>query len=181
MPFDAGPAVKALQTFWYDSGLVGLYHWVDSNVPEIVKEVSALLPNVPNLLELYQQTERWWNSANAIGALIDYMWTTGDNTYSSVLDNTFGKAQNAFTITSWKLVPPGIDELQYTNFLNRFYDDEGWWALAWIKAYDLTRDQKFPNMAVTIGQDMITGWDALARVGQFPPTGTRGRSPGSHL
>ena len=87
MPFDAGPAVKALQTFWYDSGFGGLYHWVDSNVPEIVKEVAALFPNVPNLLELYQQTERWWNSANAIGALIDYMLTTGDKTYSSVLDN----------------------------------------------------------------------------------------------
>jgi predicted alpha-1,6-mannanase (GH76 family) len=160
MSFDAVAAAKALQS-WYNPDLYGLYRWDDPNIPEWFKDLASVAQalNFGDFKEQYQETERWWNSANAIGALIDYMAVTGDRTYLNVLDNTFSKAQNAYTVTSWKVVPPEIDILKYTNFLNRFYDDEGWWALTWIKAYDLTKDQKYLDLAVTIGQDMTTGWD----------------------
>jgi predicted alpha-1,6-mannanase (GH76 family) len=45
------------------------------------------------------------------------------------------------------------------GFLNTYYDDEGWWALAWIDAYDLTREQKFLTMSRSIFADMAGGWD----------------------
>jgi predicted alpha-1,6-mannanase (GH76 family) len=163
MSFDAGPALKALQT-WYNAGLYGLYHWDDPSIPAWVGTVGNLIADI---VERYQETERWWNSANAIGALIDYMATTGDMTYSSVLDNTFTKAQTAFTVVvtsqinlpGGKSIATGISKLTYTNFLDKYYDDEGWWALTWIKAFDLTKEQKFLDMAVTIFQDMAGGWD----------------------
>lgn len=55
-------------------------------------------------------TTGWWNSANALHALIDYMALSGDRTYLDVVENTF--AVNAAG-----------------NFINLYYDDQGWWAL----------------------------------------------------
>ena len=89
---------------------------------------------------LYPDTG-WWNSANAITAIADYSLRTGDAAYVKVLANTFEKAQTKF---------PG--------FLNDYYDDEGWWALGWIRAYDVTHREAYLEMAVSIFHDMAGGW-----------------------
>lgn len=86
------------------------------------------------------QTTDWWNAANALGALIDYMSITHTNAYLNVVANTFDKNKGS-------------------NFLNKYYDDEGWWALTWIKAFDLTGDVRYLIMAETIFIDMTGGWD----------------------
>ena len=51
--------------------------------------------------------------------------------------------------------------IYYKDFLNSFYDDQGWWALAWIKAYDLTGDRKFLAAAETIFKNITDtkAWD----------------------
>jgi predicted alpha-1,6-mannanase (GH76 family) len=82
----------------------------------------------------------WWNSANALTVVIDYSRITHANDLSSVLTQSF-------------------QQHLHPNFLNDYYDDEGWWALAWIDAYDLTRDPKYLSMANTIFDDMSKGWD----------------------
>ena len=48
----------------------------------------------------------------------------------------------------------------FPGFLNDFYDDEGWWALAWIRAYDVTgrTETRYLNIAISIFEDMTTGW-----------------------
>ena len=43
--------------------------------------------------------------------------------------------------------------------MNKFYDDEGWWALTWIHAYELTQNDEYLKMAKTIFNDMTIGWD----------------------
>ena len=48
-----------------------------------------------------------------------------------------------------------------TNYINDYYDDEGWWILAWIKAYDLTNDNKYLKMAKITFSDMALGWDSV--------------------
>jgi len=83
----------------------------------------------------------WWTGANMLEASIDYMRETGDPAYVSLIDNSFTKNQSG-------------------NFLNDYYDDEGWWALAWIKAYDFSHQQKYLDMAKTIFQDMTAGWSS---------------------
>jgi predicted alpha-1,6-mannanase (GH76 family) len=95
----------------------------------------------------------WWNSANALYALVDYMSVTGTDRYLDVVENTFARNCDG-------------------GFLNDFYDDEGWWALAWIHACDLLdgRDQAagrdhigqqaYLEAAQAIFADMETGWDA---------------------
>lgn len=82
----------------------------------------------------------WWNSANALETTIDYTSKTGDKAYLSRIANTFAKNCRR-------------------KFLNEFYDDEGWWALAWIKAFDLTRYRTYLDAARTIFGDMVRGWD----------------------
>ncbi len=88
------------------------------------------------------QTTGWWNSANALTVLADYSRVGKSKQYNSVFANTFEAAQ--------KTSPA---------FLNNFYDDEGWWALAWIDAYDLTGNAKYLSMAESIFSDMSGGWD----------------------
>ncbi|WP_263385126.1 glycoside hydrolase family 76 protein [Granulicella arctica] len=84
----------------------------------------------------------WWNSANATTVVIDYMRASHNRDYLPNLANTLQKAQT-----------------RYSGFLNTYYDDEGWWALAWIDAYDLTKDERYLTMAASIFADMTKGWD----------------------
>lgn len=88
------------------------------------------------------RTTGWWNSANAITALADYSRLIGSQQFVPVFANTFAAAQKRF---------PG--------FLNRYYDDEGWWALAWVDVYDQTRDPQYLAMASSIFTDMTGAWD----------------------
>lgn len=85
--------------------------------------------------------EGWWNAANVLETTIDYCIRTNSKTYLDVISNTFEKNKG-------------------NNFLNEYYDDEGWWALAWIKAFDLTQDVRYLNQAKTIFNDMQQGWDS---------------------
>ncbi|MBO0744163.1 MAG: glycoside hydrolase family 76 protein, partial [Candidatus Dormibacteraeota bacterium] len=91
-------------------------------------------------------TTGWWNSANALNAIIDYTARTGDTSY-------VGDLGNSFTVNAGG------------GFLNGFYDDEGWWALTWINAYDLTGDPRYLSMAKSIFADMAGGWDSTCTGG----------------
>lgn len=93
---------------------------------------------------LYKTPTGWWNAANAITALIDYSKASNSTTYVSAVANTFANANTANGST---------------NFITSANDDEAWWAVAWINAYDLTGTASYLNMAETIFADMTTQWD----------------------
>ena len=105
------------------------------------------------LLQLYDKdtglfnTTGWWNSANAITALADETRVTGDSAAQGVFTNTFTQAPHRFA-----------------GFLNDFYDDQGWWALAWIDVYDLAprshESRQYLATAQSIFADMSAGWDS---------------------
>jgi predicted alpha-1,6-mannanase (GH76 family) len=71
---------------------------------------------------------------------VNYSTLSGSTQYQPAVENTF-------TVNA----PRG--------FLNDYYDDEGWWALAWIAAYDWTQNTDYLNMASFIFDDMTGGWD----------------------
>ncbi|KAK5138368.1 hypothetical protein LTR08_003429 [Meristemomyces frigidus] len=88
----------------------------------------------------------WWNSANVVTALgnlaqadSDYMDTT-----LSMVEGIFSAAQAA-NGGSW---------------LNDYYDDEGWWAMAWLKVYDLTMNDTYLHTAQAIFIDLTGGTNA---------------------
>lgn len=81
----------------------------------------------------------WWNAANALNALIDYMDRTGSRRYRDTISITYDKNDSK-------------------RFLNNFYDDEGWWGNTWVRAYDLTGDARYLVTARIIFGDMTRGW-----------------------
>ncbi|KAK3390321.1 glycoside hydrolase [Podospora didyma] len=121
----------------------------------------------------------WWNSANCLTVLCDWaLLDRGDATalnISAVVSNTFNQAQmtsmkttkrmtaDGRVISTYQLQPqhkrtePGLRG--FSNFINDFYDDQGWWALALIRSWDLTHVASYLNMAEHIFDDMKNGTD----------------------
>jgi predicted alpha-1,6-mannanase (GH76 family) len=93
---------------------------------------------------LYRKPTDWWNTANAITVLVDYSRVSHTTKYLGAVANTFAKANKTYRIH---------------NFVNDSNDDEGWWALAWIDAYDLTKTASYLQMAETIFADMTKQWE----------------------
>jgi predicted alpha-1,6-mannanase (GH76 family) len=84
----------------------------------------------------------WWNSASALTAVIRYTQLTGDDSHAGVITTTFTAAQR-----------------QHARFVSTYYDDNAWWALAWIAAFDLTRDSRYLETARAIFARNTAAWD----------------------
>ena len=92
---------------------------------------------------LYAAPAGWWNSANAITVLVNYERVVGDRLLDPVIANTFPAAQKT-----------------RGGFVNDYFDDDSWWALAWIDAYDLTHNPSYLSMAESIFSTLVAdGWD----------------------
>ncbi|MFF4895973.1 glycoside hydrolase family 76 protein [Streptomyces sp. NPDC001068] len=95
----------------------------------------------------------WWNSAATLTALIDFARTTGTHDYDWVVARTFDRNKGVFAA--------GVrssDAIE-GDFISRSIDDSGWWAIAWIDAYDLTHDPRYLDEAVTIANYIQGFWD----------------------
>ena len=88
----------------------------------------------------------WWNSANALTLLLDLRAADDSSFLASITDGPNG----VFTTTLHK-APPNLSK----GFLyDKFLDDEGWWTLAAIKGYDVTRDETWLTAAKTTFADV---------------------------
>jgi len=88
------------------------------------------------------KTAGWWNCANALTAVVQHSQRTGERGYLHVIETTHRLAQRV-----------------NQGFSNEYYDDDGWWALAWIAAFDLTGEVKYLDLARTLFAGMAAGWD----------------------
>ncbi|KAK3939863.1 hypothetical protein QBC46DRAFT_262320 [Diplogelasinospora grovesii] len=126
-------------------------------------------------------TTGWWNSANCLTVLAD--WALLDQSDSntlgvfSIMQNTFLNAQSTAATAVKTISATGMISSTYTfattaskraemaangfsGFINNYYDDEGWWALAWIRSWDVSNDPGFLDMAEHIFEDMKAGTDS---------------------
>lgn len=100
-------------------------------------------------------TAGWWNSANVLTALIRYAEVSGEyDKILTVVDDVYQRASHYELKGS-----DGKFICYFDSFINDFYDDEGWWALAWIKAFEVFGNAEYLEMAKVIFADMTTGWD----------------------
>ena len=144
-----------------------------SNVSYAQSAITALQKWYNEATGLWETTG-WWNSANALTTIADFVAIDSslDIVAEHVFQNTFSQAQKAsletvkvrtpYSVTTYTgpKFPPGIipPKNGFSGFLNDFYDDEGWWALAWLQIYDLTKQQQYLQTATDIFEDMKKGW-----------------------
>ncbi len=91
-------------------------------------------------------TTGWWNSANALTAIIDYKSRTGSSSYNDIISNTYNHNNS-------------------NGFINDWNDDSMWWGLAWERAYDITGNQAYLNTAKGIANHVHTAWDGTCNGG----------------
>lgn len=90
----------------------------------------------------------WWNAANCITVIADLLAVDGNRRDQS--ESTFAQT---------------FSDNKKGGFLNNFYDDQGWWALGWIAAYDVTKNSEYLQTAQSIFEDNTNGWKGNCTAG----------------
>jgi predicted alpha-1,6-mannanase (GH76 family) len=85
----------------------------------------------------------YWPQAHALDVLVDAYVRTG----------------NTFFITYMNDWMVGVKIKNGNTFLNHFYDDMEWNALAMLRAYKVTNDVKWLTESITLWNDIKNGWN----------------------
>ena len=152
---------------------------LESNKTATLHAASA----IDTLLEWYDpdtglwRSTGWWNSANILNVLANFNLFESflNKTIRNVFNTTFVQAPlhnptvvktrtlnfiDSYTTWPATLSPTAVVLTTPYSFVNYFYDDEGWWALAWLKVYEITKEQRYMHAAVDLFKDMIGGYTA---------------------
>ncbi len=106
--------------------------------------VDALMAFYDRATGRWEPARPWWQSGNALQALLDYMLRTGDTEYLWVLDHTVEIQRGAY---------------MGGEFRSDSTDDTAWWALALVRAYDLTGERRYLDIARTGAEFIEDYWD----------------------
>ncbi|WP_194820340.1 glycoside hydrolase family 76 protein [Nocardia sp. XZ_19_385] len=99
------------------------------------RAVDRLLDRYDHGTGLWENDSSTWQSANALTTVLDFVARTDDTQYLAYVAETYRHGDVARL---------GIPRRTGYN------DDELWWALAWIRAFDLTRDPRYLTAAQAI-------------------------------
>lgn len=93
--------------------------------------------------ELCTEPFNYWWLAHAADTLADGLERTGDSKYKRRLSALY----------------EGTLERNGGEWPNEFYDDMEWMALAWLRAYGMTNEEKYKQAAIVLWEDIKTGWN----------------------
>jgi predicted alpha-1,6-mannanase (GH76 family) len=97
----------------------------------------------------------WWQSGNALQALLDYMASTRTTQYMGAVENTVEKQREP--LPWW---PQGGGEFRADST-----DDTGWWGLAMVRLHDLTRNPEYLRIAKLDEEYIHSYWDDVCAGG----------------
>lgn len=107
-------------------------------------------------------TTSWWNGANVLTALIEYGRLTENDSLKKLVATTFERTRE------FEVSVQGTDSTwTCKNYINDYYDDESWWALAWLDAWEWTGNSDYLEMSRIIFSDIIKGWDETCGGGMY--------------
>jgi predicted alpha-1,6-mannanase (GH76 family) len=89
-------------------------------------------------------TFNYWPQAHALDVLTDAYLRTADARYPALMND-------------WM---DGVRQKNGGSFLNEYYDDMAWNALAMLRAYDATNDRRWLDATLTVWTDIQGGWNA---------------------
>jgi predicted alpha-1,6-mannanase (GH76 family) len=85
----------------------------------------------------------YWPQAHALDVMIDAYLRTSDNRYVTYMNDWY----------------QGVKVKNGNTFLNHYYDDMEWNALAMNRAYRATKDSKWMTSTVEVWNDIKNGWN----------------------
>lgn len=103
------------------------------------------------------RTTGWWNAAAILAAIIRFHGISGDESCLDLLPLVHTRR--------WLRKP--------RKFTNRYYDDEGWWALAWMEAHSATGEGRYLETARGLFDDLRGGWSETCGGGILWRRGSR--------
>ncbi|GFF30098.1 putative mannan endo-1,6-alpha-mannosidase C1198.07c [Aspergillus lentulus] len=116
----------------------------------------------------------WWNGANCMTVIADLA-----DVDDSVRDVAVGVFENTFAVAPRSNPAPGRGNDTYngaikhhqpqdvsgqptgvdvSQWLDGAYDDDAWWALAWIAAFDVTGREEYLDLAVGVFEELSKVW-----------------------
>jgi hypothetical protein len=105
----------------------------------------------------------WWDGASCMNTIANLAALDPSvmDTATYVFNNTFnvGPISNPHPGPETKTVFTRDNQpstaVNASQWLDQAYDDDGWWALAWIAAYDVTKEQKYLELAEGIFESLV--------------------------
>ncbi|KAI7008230.1 hypothetical protein KC366_g17774 [Hortaea werneckii] len=107
--------------------------------------------------------ELWWNSGNFVTTLARLGQVVGERGDADQGAKGWRDSVGGFLERGFETARRGTEEEEGgggQGWLRGFFDDGGWWALAWIQVYDLTNDVRYLSTAEEIFDDLTTGLNA---------------------
>lgn len=87
---------------------------------------------------------QYWPQAHALDVMVDAYNRTKSQFYLNTINNWYN----------------GVYAQNGNTFLGYYYDDEGWNALAMLRAFDATGNVQWKNAAEAVWADIKTGWNS---------------------
>ncbi|MBC8079451.1 MAG: glycosyl hydrolase, partial [Gorillibacterium sp.] len=97
----------------------------------------------PCILQLCTDPFNYWWQAHAVDVLTDGYLRTNDERYKNKLAAIY----------------EGIQNRNAGVFPNDYYDDMEWMALAWLRAFEATGEERYKETALLLWKDIQTGWN----------------------
>ncbi|HTJ14175.1 MAG TPA: glycoside hydrolase family 76 protein [Dinghuibacter sp.] len=90
-------------------------------------------------------TFQYWPQAHALDILVDASMRTDSSTYTDLMSGWY----------------TGVQAGNGGTFIGFYYDDMGWNANAMLRAYDVTKDDRWKTAAQAVWTDIQGGWNNI--------------------